>query len=61
MNKTCSKCGSNILKKGKLSGVAAVKSLNSKTGLGGSDLQVTFCSKCGTVIEMTVLDPDKIK
>ncbi|WP_207733826.1 hypothetical protein [Clostridium sp. 1001275B_160808_H3] len=32
-----------------------------KTGLGGSEVLIDFCSKCGKVIEMIVENPDKIK
>lgn len=57
----CSKCGGETMKVGKITGIASVQSLNSKTGLGGSELLITFCADCGEVMGMKVKDPDKIK
>lgn len=61
MDIRCNKCGEENSKSGKITGIAAVQSLDSRTGLGGSDLLITFCSKCGNVIEMKVANPEKIK
>lgn len=61
MSLKCDKCGESTIKRGKLTGVAAIQSLDSKTGLGESEVLIDFCSKCGKVIEMTVENPDKIK
>ena len=61
MNKYCDKCGKDNRKIGKLAGIAAIQSLSSKTGIGGSDLILTFCGECGNVIEMKVESPNKIK
>lgn len=57
----CKKCGSNQCKEGKIGGIAAVQSIHSKTGLGGSELIITFCKECGKVSELTVKNPDAIK
>ena len=61
MGKKCVKCGQENLKNGKITGIAAVQSLSSRTGLGGSELLITFCGDCGNVIEMRVKEPNKIK
>lgn len=61
MESRCEKCGSDCFKEGKIAGISAVKSLDAKTGLGGSELIVTFCKECGTVSRLTVKNPDAIK
>ncbi|MDD3140771.1 MAG: hypothetical protein PHX08_17620 [Lachnospiraceae bacterium] len=57
----CEKCGSTQCKEGKIGGIATVQSINSKTGLGGSELIITFCKECGEVFGLTVKNPDAIK
>ena len=59
--KTCSVCGSENIKTGKLHGVASLQSLDARTGLNGSDLHMSFCADCGEVIGIKVANPDKIK
>lgn len=59
--KVCSKCGGTSFKIGKLFGVAAVHSLDARTGVGGSDLLVEFCDACGNVEGITVKNPENIK
>lgn len=59
-NLVCDKCGNDNVKVGKISGIAALKSMNAKTGIGGSEIKVYFCSECGKVIEMVVDNPDAI-
>lgn len=60
-NLICKNCMKSEIKVGKISGIAALQSLDSKTGIGGSELKVYFCSKCGEVIKMIVNNPDAIK
>lgn len=60
-NKACSNCGSTQSKQGKISGIASLQSLDSKIGLGGSEIIVEFCSNCGEVISMKVKNPSAIK
>ena len=57
----CSKCGSTERKQGKIAGMASLQSLDSKTGLGGSELMVEFCSDCGEVTSIKVKNPSAIK
>lgn len=57
----CEKCGSNQCKEGKIGGIAAVQPIHSKTGLGGSELIITFCKECGEVSGLNVKNPDAIK
>ena len=59
--KTCTVCGSKKTKIGKLHGVASLQSLDARSGLGGSELHMTFCADCGEVIGIKVAEPDKIK
>lgn len=58
---TCPVCGNEEMKKGKLHGVATLHSLDSKVGIGGSELIFTFCGKCGEVVGIKVENPDNIK
>ncbi|MEN8435939.1 hypothetical protein NX821_003199 (plasmid) [Clostridium septicum] len=60
INFICKDCGNNKIKEGLLSR-SNVVSLNAKTVTNGSMLKVSFCSKCGVIQKMQVLDPDKIK
>jgi ribosomal protein S27AE len=60
-NKLCSKCGSEEKKQGKLFGIGCLHSLDANTGLGGSEIIVEFCSKCGNVTNMKVKNPSAIK
>lgn len=57
----CTMCGSEKIKKGKIHGMAAVMPLNSRTGMFGSALIVSFCSECGEVLDMKVANPEKVK
>ena len=59
--KTCSACGGENIKTGKLHCVASLQSLDARTGLNGSDLHLSFCADCGEVIGIKVANPDKIK
>lgn len=56
----CTVCGSEEIKKGKITGIAALQSLKSRSGLGGSELIFTFCSECGEVLGIKVANPEKI-
>lgn len=56
----CTVCGSEEMKTGKLMGIASLQSLSSRSGLGGSELNLTFCAKCGEVRSIKVVEPDKI-
>lgn len=58
--KKCTVCGNEKIKKGKLHGVASLQSLNSRTGLGGSELIVSFCSECGEVLGIKVAAPERV-
>jgi len=60
-NNACSKCGSIERKQGKISGIASLQSLDSRTGLGGSELIVEFCKDCGEVTSIKVKNPSAIK
>lgn len=57
----CAACGSETMKTGKLHGVATVHGLNSRVGIGGSELLITFCANCGEVLRMKVAQPEKIE
>jgi len=57
----CKNCNSSKIKVGETSGIAAVRDIRSKTGLGGSELRIYFCERCGMVVEMYVENPDAIK
>lgn len=57
----CSKCGNSSYKTGKIFGIASVHSLDSKVGIGGSDLLINFCDSCGTVESLIVKNPEEIK
>lgn len=57
----CEKCGETSTKEGKMFGTASVQSSDTTSSLVGSELAITFCPKCGHVIELKVKDPDKIK
>ncbi len=59
--KKCTMCGCEKIKKGKIHGMAAVVPLYYRTGMFGSALIVSFCSKCGEVLDMKVANPDKVK
>lgn len=59
--KKCTECGCEKIKKGKVHGIAAVMSLNSRSGSFGSALIVSFCSRCGEVLDIKVANPDKVK
>ena len=56
----CTVCGNKKIKKGKLHGVASLQALNSRVGVGGSELIFSFCSECGEVLSVKVYDPEKI-
>lgn len=58
--KKCTVCGSETIKKGKITGIAALQPLKSRSGLGGSELIFTFCSECGEVLGIKVANPEKI-
>ncbi|MBU3171698.1 hypothetical protein [Clostridium estertheticum] len=60
-NNGCSKCGSTDIKQGKIAGISSLQSLNSRTGLGGSELLVNFCNSCGEVTSIKVKNPSAIK
>lgn len=60
-NEKCPVCGCTQVKKGKLLGVATLHSLDSRVGVGGSELIFTFCGECGEVMGIKVANPDKIK
>ena len=57
----CTMCGSEKIKKGKIHGMAAVLSLNSRTGMFGSALIVSFCAECGEVLDIKVANPEKVR
>lgn len=59
--KICPVCGGSQTKQGKLHGTASLQSLDSRTGLGGSELIFTFCKDCGEVLGIKVKSPDSIK
>lgn len=59
--KKCTVCGCEKIKKGKIHGMAAVLSVKSRNGMFGSALIVSFCSKCGEVLDMKVANPEKVK
>lgn len=64
MNKNmekCPICGSEKTKQGKLMGIATLQSMDARSGIGGSELNFTFCAECGEVLGIKVVDPDKIK
>ncbi len=56
----CTVCGNKNIKKGKLQGVASLQSINSRVGIGGSELIVSFCAECGEVLNIKVANPEKI-
>lgn len=58
--KKCTVCGNEKIKKGKLTGIAALQSLKSRSSLSGSELIFTFCSECGEVLGIKVAKPEKI-
>ena len=58
--KKCPVCGNDKVKKGKLHGVASLQALNSRVGVGGSELIVSFCSECGEVLGNKVAKPQKV-
>lgn len=58
--KKCMVCGNEKIKKGKLHGVASLQPLNSRVGIGGSELIVSFCSECGEVLGIKVANPEKV-
>ena len=58
--KKCTVCGCEKIKKGKTTGIAALQSLKSRSGFGGSELIFTFCSECGEVLGIKVANPEKI-
>ncbi len=58
--KKCTVCGNERIKKGKLHGVACLQALNSRVGVGGSELIVSFCSECGEVLGIKVANPEKV-
>lgn len=58
--KKCTVCGNERIKKGKLHGVASLLALNSRVGVGGSELIVSFCSECGEVLGIKVANPEKV-
>lgn len=58
--KKCPVCGNDKVKKGKLHGVASLQALNSRVGVGGSELIVSFCSECGEVLGIKVAKPQKV-
>lgn len=59
--KICPECGSNDRKQGKLFGYAALHPLDSRVGIGGSDLIFTYCARCGEVLNIKVNNPEKIQ
>lgn len=58
--KKCTVCGNNKFKRGKITGIAALQSLKSRSGFAGSELIFTFCSECGEVLGIKVANPEKI-
>ena len=58
--KKCTVCGNEKIKKGKLHGVASLQALNSRAGIGGSELIVSFCSECGEVLDIKVANPERV-
>lgn len=58
--KKCTVCGNEKIKKGKLHGVASLQALNSRVGVSGSELIVSFCSACGEVLSIKVANPEKV-
>ena len=58
--KKCTVYGNEKIKKGKLHGVASLQPLNSRIGIGGSELIVSFCSECGEVLGINVANPEKV-
>ena len=57
----CPVCNGKTTKTGKLHGVAALQSMDSRSGLGGSEILVTFCAECGEVLGMKVATPEHIR
>ena len=57
--RSCPVCSSDKAKFGRLTGAAALHSIDPT--LGSSELIVMFCGDCGQVIAITVAEPDKIK
>lgn len=58
--KKCTVCGNEKIKKGKLHGVASLQALNSRVGIGGSELIISFCSECGEVLDIKVANPERV-
>lgn len=48
----CTVCGNEKIKKGKLQGVASLQSINSRVGIGDSEIFVSFCVECGEVLNL---------
>ena len=58
--KECPECGCKDIKKGKLSGFANIRPVNSNLGIGGSEIIADICSKCGYIISMKVKNPENV-
>lgn len=58
--KKCPVCGNEKVKKGKMHGVASLQSLDSRVGIGGSEMILSFCAECGEVLGMKVANPEKV-
>jgi len=57
----CNQCKGTETKEGKLFGVAGIHPMDAKHGLGGSDVIIRFCAKCGMVLNMQVKNPESLK
>lgn len=58
MSENCKKCGNDTFNEGKLSGYAKLLSMETFFNTG-SNMIVTFCSRCGEVNSMRVENPQK--
>lgn len=56
MTEKCKNCGNDTFEKG----VQFMQIKKKKSSLHGSALEVSFCTKCGEVSSMKVINPDKV-
>ncbi len=56
-NKKCSECGGTSFSQG--SDYINLRPLNKKLSIGSEKIY-TFCTSCGEVISIKILDPDKL-
>lgn len=56
MTEKCKNCGNDTFEKG----IQFMQIKKKKSSLHGSALEVSFCTKCGEVSSMKVINPDKV-